>query len=257
MKNLFLEKINNGEKPIGLFSELRSPYAVECMGIAGMDYVVIDMEHGPSRYGDAVEEIKAANLRGMTPFVRVPSSDRASVLPLLDAGAMGLIVPCVQGLENVKQLIKFCKYPPAGERGLAFGRSSGWGCENWVTNLGTYFSVCNREQLLIPQCETVGCLNELESIVVLDEVAGIFIGPFDLSAAMGSPGAVNTPEFKETICRIKDVCHAAGKFCMMFVASPTEASAWLEMGMDSVAVGMDAILYINMCKEIITNINNA
>lgn len=254
MKNKFLEKIQNAEKPIGSFSELCSPYSVECMGVAGMDYVVIDMEHGPAQLHDAIEGIKAAVLRDMTPFVRVPSSERADVLHLLDAGAMGLIVPCVQGVEDVKQLIKHCKYPPAGERGLAFCRSSGWGHEPWVKDLGTYFSVCNNEQLLIPQCETLGCLNELEEIVALDEVAGLFIGPFDLSAAMGIPGAVNTPKFKETVCRIKDCCHAAGKFCVMFVSSPAEAAAYFETGMDSVAVGMDASLYINMYKKILSEI---
>ena len=256
MKNLFLEKIKAGEKPVGSFSELRSAYAVECMGVAGMDYVVIDLEHGPARFVDAAEEIKAATLRGMTPFVRVPSSDRDSVLPLLEAGAMGLIVPCVQGLENVRQLIKHCKYPPSGERGLAFGRSSGWGQESWITSLETYFSVCNREQLLIPQCETLGCLNELESIVALEEVAGIFVGPFDLSAAMGIPGAFNAPQFRENIVRIKDCCHAAGKFCIMYVSTPAEAAAYLEMGMDSVAVGMDAALYINMYKGIVSGLKN-
>ena len=170
---------------------------------------------------------------------------------------MGLIVPCIQGLNDVKQLIKHCKYPPAGERGLAFCRSSGWGHDPWIKDLGNYFSVCNSQQLLIPQCETIGCLNELESIVALEEVAGIFIGPFDLTAAMGCPGAINTPAFKETVQKIADCCHTACKFCIMFVNSVPEATAYFEMGIDSVSIGMDAPLYINMYKTIISEIKNS
>lgn len=254
MKNKFLEKTNSGRKTLGSFSELCSPYSIECMGLSGLDYVVIDMEHGPAHLQDTVEGIKAATLRGMTPFVRIPSLDREHVLRLLDVGAMGLIAPCVQGLDDVKELIKFCKYAPAGERGLAFGRASGWGYEAWVKDLDTYFSICNREQLLIPQCETLGCLTELDKIIALEEVAGIFIGPFDLSAAMGCSGQINTAAFKKKINEIIECCHNAGKFCMVYANSSVEASEYFEMGMDSVSIGMDTSLLIQMYRNIISEV---
>jgi len=226
------------------------------MGIAGMDYVVIDMEHGPHQLQDAVDGIKASNLRGFTPFVRIPSVDRENVLKLLDAGAMGLIIPCVQGVDDIKQLVKYGKYPPEGERGLAFARGSGWGFDSWIKDLGTYFSVCNRQQLLIPQCETLGCLNDLDLILAIDGVAGIFVGPFDLSAAMECPGEVNSPAFKDTVRKIMDSCHKVGKFCIMFVNTVSEAKEYFEMGMDSVAVGMDAPLYIRMYKAIVSELKD-
>ncbi len=254
MKNRFLEKTVSGEKTLGSFSELCSPYSIECMGLSGLDYVVIDMEHGPAQLRDAVEGIKAATLRGMTPFVRIPSLDRDYILRLLDSGAMGLIAPCVQGLDDVKALIKFCKYAPAGERGIAFGRASGWGSEAWIKDLDTYFSVSNREQLLIPQCETLGCLAELDKIIALEEVAGIFIGPFDLSAAMGCPGQINTAAFKNQINEIIECCHKAGKFCMIYANSSVEASAYFKMGIDSVSIGMDTSLLIHTYRNIISEV---
>lgn len=254
MENRFLDKIKQGGQPLGSFSELCSPYSVECMALSGLDYVILDMEHGPAGLNDISEGIKAAELRGMTPFVRVSSLDRDAVLRPLDLGAKGLICPCVQGLEDVKKLIEFSKYPPYGLRGLAFGRSSGWGTEPWVTDLGTYFNACNEKQLLIPQCETVGCLNELEEICALDEVAGIFIGPFDLSVAMGIPGQFNNADFLAAINNILSCCRRHGKFCMIFSSTAEDAAAWLRAGMDSVAVNMDSVLYINMYRSLIGDI---
>ena len=103
----------------------------------------------------------------------------------------------------------------------------------------------------------MGCLNDLEEIVALKEVAGIFIGPFDLSAAMGRPGEMHTAEFKKTIQSIMDCCHAAGKFCMIYAGAVTEADAYLKMGMDSVSIGMDSALYINMYKAIISELKGS
>jgi len=254
MENRFLEKINRGEKPLGSFSELCSPYSIECMALSGLDYVIIDMEHGPAELRDVSEGVRAAKLRGMTPFVRISSLDRDAVLRPLDLGAMGLIAPCVQGLEDVKKLIEFSKYPPSGQRGLAFGRSSGWGNEPWAGDLSSYFAACNEKQLLIPQCETLGCLNELEDIAALPEVAGIFIGPFDLSLAMGIPGQFEREDFKYAVSHIMDCCHRHGKFCMMYSTNTGDAAALLKSGMDSVTVNMDAILYIEMYRRLIADI---
>ena len=256
MKNTFLEKLKRGEKPLGSFSELCSPYSIECMALSGLDYVILDMEHGPAELHDVSEGIKAAALRGMTPFVRISSLDRDAVLRPLDLGAMGLIAPCVQGLEDVKKLIEYSKYLPDGQRGLAFGRSSGWGTEPWAGELEGYFAACNENQLLIPQCETLGCLSELDKIVALPQVAGIFIGPFDLSVAMGIPGQFEREEFKATLSKIKDCCHNHGKFCMIYATSAENAAKQLCDGMDSVTVNMDAILYINMYRQLIRDVRD-
>ncbi len=254
MKNTFLEKLSRGEKPLGSFSELCSPYSIECMALSGLDYVILDMEHGPAELHDVSEGIKAAALHGMTPFVRISSLDRDAVLRPLDLGAMGLIAPCVQGLEDVKKLIEYSKYLPDGQRGLAFGRSSGWGTEPWAAELEDYFATCNKNQLLIPQCETLGCLEALDEIAALPQVAGIFIGPFDLSVAMGIPGQFEREEFQAALRRIKDCCHSHGKFCMIFSTTAENGAKLLMDGMDSVTVNMDAVLYINMYRQLIRDV---
>ena len=256
MKNSFLEKIRRGEKPLGSFSELCSPYSIECMALSGLDYVILDMEHGPAELHDISEGIKAAAYHGMAPFVRIPSLARDAVLRPLDLGAMGLIAPCVQGLEDVKKLIEYSKFPPHGQRGLAFGRSSGWGTQPWAAELDGYFDICNENQLLIPQCETVGCLEALDEIAALPQVAGIFIGPFDLSVALGIPGQFDREEFRSALLKIRDCCHRHGKFCMIYSGSNADAAKQLRSGIDSVAVNMDAALYINMYKELIRDVRS-
>ena len=251
MENRFLEKLRRGEKPLGSFSELCSPYSIECMALGGMDYAVIDMEHGPATLADAAAGIRAAEARGMTPFVRLGSLTREAVLRPLDLGVRGLIAPCVESLEDVQRLVEYAKYPPLGARGVALGRASGWGTESWVTDLASYFAACNSAQLLIPQCETLGCLSQIQSIVALEGVAGIFIGPYDLSAAMGIPGQLGLPAFQGAVRHVLDCCHEAGKFCMIYTETAEDAASYLDMGMDSVALGMDPILYIRMYRQLV------
>lgn len=225
------------------------------MALAGMDYVVIDMEHGPASLKDVSEGITAAELRGIAPFVRLPSLTRDSILRVLDLGARGLIAPCVNGADDVKTIIEYSKYPPNGQRGVALSRAADWGASPWICDLQTYFNVCNEKQLLIPQCETIGCYNEIEEVVALPEVAGIFIGPVDLSVALGIPGQLDAPEFQTAVKRIEACCHSKGKFCIIYANSQTDAAAYLNSGMDSVAVGMDSFLYISMYRKLIAEIN--
>ena len=254
MENTFLDKLRRGQQPLGSFSGLCSPASVECMALAGLDYVILDMEHSPATLTDVADGIRAAQARGMTPLVRLGSLTREAVLRSLDLGARGLIAPCVNSVQDVEQLIQYAKYPPLGVRGLAFGRASGWGSESWVTDLPAYFSICNSQQLLIPQCETGGCLAQIDSIVALEGVAGIFIGPYDLSAAMGIPGQFTDPALQSAIRRVMESCHQAGKFCMIYTEAPEDAARYLALGIDSVTLGMDPILYIRMYRQLISSV---
>lgn len=254
MNNSFSEKLIQGLKPIGSFSTLCSSFSVECMAISGMDYVIIDMEHGPAGLSDVAAGIQVAELRGMTPFVRLSSLTRDNVIRLLDLGTKGLIAPCVQGIDDAKRLIEYSKYSPIGQRGLALSRSADWGSAPWISNLQEYMNVCNEMQLLILQCETIGCYEQIEQIAALPEVAGIFIGPFDLSAALGIPGQFQKAEFQTAVVRIRDCCHNAEKFCIIYANSAEEASTYLHSGMDSVAIGMDSTLYISMYKKLLAKV---
>lgn len=254
MKNLLKEKMMNGRKAIGTFFEIGGSTAVECLGLTGLDFFIIDTEHGPFDVESSMDFIRTAELRNITPFVRIKDVSRPSVLKMLDIGAKGLIVPCVETIDQVKNLVEWAKYYPIGRRGFFMARPAGYGFESFAQNVDNYFRLCNEETLLIPQCETLGCLENIEEIVNIPGVDGIFIGPHDLSIAMGKPAQFNDPEFLQAVSRILKACEDAGKFSFIFAASITAAKKYLSDGFDGVAVNTDAAVYINAYKAIVNEI---
>jgi 4-hydroxy-2-oxoheptanedioate aldolase len=248
MKNEMREKLLRGEKTLGTFLELGSATVAECLGLGGLDYLIIDTEHGPFDPLAALDFVRAARLYHVTPFARVQEISRAAILKLLDVGVQGLIVPCVNTVAEAESIVRFGKYAPLGERGVASSAGSGFWYEDYaIHGLEQYFAISNRETLLIPQCETAGCLEHLEEIVALDGIDAIFVGPFDLSTAMGIPGQFDRPEFQDALRHIQGVCAAAKKPSILF--SPTEeaARAGFVIGYDSITYGMDANLLVNAC----------
>ena len=127
MINFSKKKLENKEVLLGSFFELGGQTAVEAAAIAGLDFIIIDNEHGPFDIETTMSYIRAAELRGMTPIVRVKEISRSAILKSLDIGARALIIPCVENIDQVKDIIKWGKYPPRGERGFFFSRIGGYG----------------------------------------------------------------------------------------------------------------------------------
>ena len=249
MKNTVREKMLRGERTLGIFMELGTATAAECLGLGGMDYLIIDTEHGPFDPLSALDFVRAARLYGVTPFARVQEISRAAILKLLDVGAQGLVVPCVNTVQEAENIVLWGKYAPRGERGVANTAGSGFWFEDYAQHgLPHYFEVSNRESMLIPQCETLGCLEHLEEIVALDGIDAIFVGPFDLSTAMGIPGEFDRPEFQDALRHIQGVCAAAKKLSLLFAADEAAARHGLDLGYDSITLGMDATLLVKACQ---------
>ena len=248
--NEFLRKIKDGERPVGTFFEIGSATAAECLGRSGFDYMIIDNEHGTFEGESTLEAVRGANLSGILPFVRVREIARSAIMKPLDIGAKGLIIPFVEKVEDIKNIIKWAKYSPIGARGFCPSRKDGWGCD-FPSELPMYDSMdyWNKETLVIPQCETAGCLSHIDEIVSMDGVDGIFIGPFDLSIGLGIGGQFDNPDFKAALEKVKKACAKAGKFVIIFTMDPEAAPGYFADGYDSVTVGLDAGYYINACKE--------
>jgi len=228
--NKMREKILKGEKVVGAFSGLGSSAVIECMGLAGLDFVIIDTEHGPGDVESTLPLILAAEGRDITPIVRVKDATRSSVLKMLDIGAMGLLVPFIRSVDEVKRVIEYGKYVPTGQRGFGPGRISGFGLLPGFSSVNDFFETCNRETLIIPQCETVEALDCIEEIAALEGVDGIFLGPFDLSIAMGKPLQFNHPEFISAVERTVKAFRDAGKFCLTFTTTGEAARDAFEKG---------------------------
>lgn len=256
LENLLIKKLNKGEKVLGTFFEIGSVTAVEALSYTGLDYIIIDSEHGPFDIESNMEFIRTAELKGLTPLVRIHEISRSAVLKNLDVGAKGLIIPCVETVDQVKSLVQWGKYPPIGLRGFFTARPTGFGFEEFAKDISTLFQTSNSQTLLIPQCETLGCFENIEEIASINGVDGIFIGPYDLSISMGIPGEFTNIRFLEAIDRIVKACRENNKICFMFTMNPKMANVYFDQGIDAVAVGMDVSIYIRSLKDIVDEIKN-
>ena len=243
MTNTVLEKFHRGEPSLGTFTQM-----------PGLDFVLIDMEHAPLSAQSAGELIAAARGSGITPLVRAREISRSAVLQPLDAGAMGLVVPCVETVEEVRELVQYAKYTPLGNRGFCPTRDGGWGYAPHAASIPDYMETCNRETLLLPQCETAGCLEHIEEITAMDGVDGIFVGPFDLSIALGRPGEFDAPEVHEAILRVQAACRRHGKLSMIFTGGPAASRQRFAEGYDSATMGLDTLFYVEMYKKMVAEV---
>lgn len=249
MKNAVKARMLAGERTLGTFFETGSATVAECLGLAGLDYIIIDNEHGPFNPQSTLDFVRAAKLYGLTPFARVPEISREAILRQLDVGVMGLVIPDVRTVAEVEKIVEYGKYLPLGKRGVANSAGSGFWYEDYAQHgLEHYFEISNRETMLLPQCETMECLNSLEEILRVEGIDGIYVGPFDLSAAMGKPGRFDDPELREAIRHIQRVCREAGKLSFIFAANEAAAAEDFALGYGSVTLGMDATILVNAAK---------
>lgn len=251
MKNLVKAKLDAGERVLGTFFHSGSEVLAECLGYAGLDYFIIDTEHGPMDAQSSVNVIRAAKLAGCTPFARVADSSRAHILKMLEAGAMGIIIPNVRSADEVREIVRHGKYYPRGERGIATTPGNQYWTQPWAFGIDNYLGTSNNETMLIPQCETRECLEAIEEVAAIDGVDGIFVGPADLSAALGRPGDFSNPEFNEAIDRILAACKAAGKPAFIWSGNEEDTQRRFEQGFNSVTYALEAVVMMNAFRELV------
>ena len=251
MYNRVLEKFRAGEKSLGTFTHLLSAPAVEALAYTGLDYVIIDMEHSIIAAEHAAELVAAASGAGIAPLVRVDAIQRSPVLKMLDAGAAGLVVPGVETVEEAKRLVEFAKFAPLGNRGYCPTRDGGWGmAESYASGMDGYMAHSNANTLLLPQCETAGCLEHIDEICAIDGIDGIFIGPFDLSIALGIPGDFANERHVNAVAHVLDMCHKHGKLAVMFCGTAEAARGYFAQGFDSVTVSLDISVMADAFRDV-------
>ena len=235
----------------GTFFELGGRGAMESLGRTGLDYVIIDTEHGCFSEESTADFILAAERGGLLPYVRIGSIERPYVLRMLDIGARGLIVPQIHDVEEVKALISRAKFPPMGNRGYCPNRTTGWGADAWSKDVLSYMDECNRRCKLIPQCETRGALEQIEQIAALDGVDGIFVGPCDLSIDLGIPLEFDNPVLIRAVERVLKACRDNGKESYIFAGNMADALKWAKRGFDSVTYSLDASVFIGAFRSLV------
>lgn len=247
----FQEKLRSGRGVVGTFCHLGGAAVAECLALSGLDYVIIDNEHGPFSEESTGEMIRALQLHGAEPFVRVRDSSRAALLRALDVGARGVVVPNVQGVEEARSLVEHAKFFPLGSRGFAFSRSAKYGFSPEMGDVNGYFRAANRDTLLMPQCETLGALENIEEIAAIEGIDGIFVGPYDLSVALGAPAGFATPEFAAALDRVLAACRDNGKLAFIYANDMPSARACFAKGYQGAAIGTDTAFLVKSIQAML------
>ena len=244
-------KLKNGEPVFGTFVKAPEPSVVEALAFAGFDFIIIDNEHTAMNMETITNLIRAAELHGMLPTVRVKQKTAAEILQVLDAGAMGVQVPQVDTRTEADNVVKWAKYAPVGERGYAASqRSAGYGSMNPVT----YAQMSNDNTLVICYCETKTCVDNLDDILQVEGVDVIFIGPFDLSQSYGVIGQPKHPVVLEVIDRIISKVTKAGKAVGIIAADAAETKMWIEKGVRYFSVSSDLGMMMSQGKNLMNEL---
>lgn len=218
--------MSQGKTTYGPFVGYPSPAMTELMGWAGFDFVVIDCEHGVIDYESAENMIRAAELSGATPIVRIGMNVQQHIQRYLEAGAQGVMIPLVNNAQQGRQVVDSVKYPPVGKRGGFSGRSAMFG----VQEQAEYVKEANEQTFVCLQIETPEAVDNATEIVNTDGADCIFYGPGDLSLNYGYPGQIDHPDVVSTIERLVGETHAAGKVSGTLGVTPAQAEFWSSRG---------------------------
>lgn len=247
-----LLRSSGGHPPLGTWVVSASPLAAEAIGWAGFDWGVLDMEHSPLDVMGLVHLLQAVSGTKMLPVVRVPWNDAVVVKRVLDAGATTLMFPFVQNAEEAERAVAATRYPPEGVRGAAgLSRASRFG-----TN-GHHLKTANRHIGVIAQLETTEALDELDKIAAVKGIDALFVGPTDLSAAMGHPGEPQHPAVKERIGRAAERCRSLGMPVGTVGDTPEAVAQYRAAGFDFVAVASDLGLMMQAARTALAALRTA
>lgn len=229
-------KKDNKQPILAAWQQLGCPQVTIAMASLGFDWVVVDLEHTSITTQEAESIFIAAERHQAKPFVRLPSADPYLARRMLDAGAKGLFVPVVENRENFDAFAKHCFFPPKGRRGLGLVRANLWGEE-----LKNYFD--EFKPIIIAQIETKQGAENIESILESPFLDGIMIGPYDLSADLGSPGDFEDSRFKKYCKAILASARKDSKMIGYHQVQPVleELKKRIDEGYDFLAYGTDIV----------------
>ncbi len=248
------QTLNGGSNSLGTFIfEFNTTGIARIAAVAGAEFVVFDMEHT----GWSVESIRtliATTPEQTVPIVRVPSTEYHFIARTLDMGAMGVMVPMVETVEQAKLIVHSAKYPPAGRRGAAFGIAHD---DYQGGNVQEKMVQSNTQQLLIAQIETATGVENVDSIAAVEGIDVLWIGHFDLSTSLGIPAQFDHPKFQAAIRRVLEASREHGKIGGFMADGIKNARSLLEQGFRMIAYGGDLWLYQQALSDGLAAVRNS
>ena len=222
----FRRRALSGEPLLGCFLTWPVGGAIELLALAGFDFVVLDSEHGFFSIESIETMVRAADGAGLPAVVRVPSCAAAEVGRCLDAGAAGTLFPRADGVAAVQNAIQLAKFAPEGKRGLGGARANRYG----AVALDLFVREANEGTLVAIQIETSGALADLAAIARQPQVDILYVGPNDLTQALGAPGQYADPRYQAELARVAADAKAAGKAAGIMLGRADQIPALREKG---------------------------
>jgi 2-keto-3-deoxy-L-rhamnonate aldolase RhmA len=240
--NSFRERIRSGEVLVGSFVNLGSALTAEIMGIAGFDWVVLDLEHGAGDEFVALAQLQALAHTDAAPLVRVEAIDRPRFGRVLDHGAVGVVVPRIEGVEDAVLAVEFCRY--GGRRGVArYNRSWHWG-------LGTReLQHVDDEVVCAVQIETAAALATVDEIAAVEGVDVLFVGLTDLAHSLGISAGPSDPALLERVDTVVIAAREHGKAAGLLVGTLEQAELYARLGFTFLGCASDGGLLVQAARQ--------
>ena len=223
----------SGAVTLGAWCSIPTSITAEMAAVSGYDFVCIDAQHGLMGYETALHMLQAIDTTEASPIVRVPSNETSMIGRFLDSGAMGVIVPMTNSVAEVESAVAACRYAPEGMRSFGPARAG-------LRDGSKYFMEANKDIAVIPMIETEEALQNIEKIVNVPGVDGLFLGPFDLSVTMRLPPGDNDhiPAFAQALDRVVKCCRSKGIVAGIF-SNRALALRRIQQGFQMVVVTLD------------------
>jgi 2-dehydro-3-deoxyglucarate aldolase/4-hydroxy-2-oxoheptanedioate aldolase len=234
---------------IGTILSIGASQVAEVISISGFDWVMIDMEHSTLSLENVQTALQVMGKKIIT-IVRVPGNDKIWIKRVMDTGCDGILVPMVNSADEAREVIKSSKYPVDGERSVGLARA-----HNFGARFKEYLASANKDLLIMIQIEHIDGVKNIDSILKVEGIDSVFIGPYDLSASMGLAGQLSHPEVVSAINTIKDKCRNAHLPYGIFGINPESMVAEIKEGCTFVLCGVDISLLLNSYSAMLTLLN--
>lgn len=231
---------------MGIFSKTTDSALVEAAGLAGLDFIILDTEHGSANSETLHHHVRAASLTPMLPIIRVKAVDAHSIGSALDTGAAGVQIPNISNAEQAQAAVNAARFYPQGNRGVCrFVRAAQFGQQE----KSEYFQTAN-EKLIILQIEGLEGIQNLDSILEVKDFDILFIGPYDLSQSVGKTGQIDAPEVLNLMGDIAKKAQAKGILLGTFSDSLINNNTLRQQGFNYIAYSVDIALFASACTQI-------
>jgi 2-keto-3-deoxy-L-rhamnonate aldolase RhmA len=245
------QRLLNGDTVVGTFQILDSPMVSEIVGVAGMDFTIIDQEHGPLAAESSLAMCAASQQAGAAPIVRVRNNTESEIQRALDIGAAGVEIPQIETREDAEAAVDHARFDPLGSRGLSpYVRAGGY------TGSAGYTDEQNEAVTVIIHIEGKRGIENLDDIMTVEGIDVLFLGPYDISQSIGIPGQVRDERVEDLMQEVCDRAAGAGKVVGTFADDETMANQWIEAGAQYVAMSVDGAILTRAFKDITNDIDN-